>query len=156
SFAIAESGATGRRTRRIGLGFSPCSPCGSAAKTAPAIRPAPRSHTNVRPYICLLSVLGLRVHHTGVRIEEDLPFGALVEVEHVHDRTGRSIEGAAAEPLTLQPVVLDELGHRSLRDQRMADKVLLGEGRDHHEGDAETGAATSRHLLAAEADRLGC
>ena len=48
------------------------------------------------------------------------------EVEHVHDRTGRGIEGATAETLTVQPVVLDESRDRGLGGEHVADIVLLG------------------------------
>src|SRR5579872_5165006 len=80
---------------------------------------------------CLvLSVLDLvlGVHGTEGRIEEQRDRLLLREVEHVADRTGRGIEGALADTLAIQPIVLDKLRDRGLRDQQMADIVLLGEG----------------------------
>src|SRR5580700_1963922 len=104
---MAEKGATGRRTRWIGRGFSPGKPCGSAAKTAPAQRPAPRSHKSVRPCMLDRSVALVvrrlaRNHGARRRIEEELVVAiARTEVEHVGDRTGAGIERAAAETLAL-------------------------------------------------------
>src|ERR1700740_1044918 len=119
---MAEKGATGRRTRWIGCGFSPGKPCGSAAKTAPAQRPAPRSHNNVRPCMLNRSVAlairrRTRNHGARRRIEVELVVpDARTEVKQVGDRPGAGIEGAAAETLAVQPVVLDEAYHRGLRD----------------------------------------
>src|SRR5579862_7661663 len=152
SLAMAESGSILRRTRWIGFGFSPGWVCGSAAKTAPAKRPAPRDHTIVRCCIWFSS-LGFAVHRTGGGVEDQLPARRLIEIEHVHDRTGRGVERATAEPLTSQPVVLDELGNRGLRDERVADVVLLCERRDHHERLAHAGTATPRNRLAQETVR---
>src|SRR5882724_8188197 len=162
SFAMAERGATGGRMRWIGLGFSPGKPCGSAAKTAPAKKPAPRSHTSVRRYmIKLVTVVivvaivvveaGRRDDRTCRRVEDQLGYAILsatIEVEHVHDRTCRGIKRAAAETLAVQPVILDEARHRGLRDERVADEVLLREGRDHQERDAVARTAASRHRQA--------
>src|SRR6266478_1170898 len=86
-------------------------------------------------------------------IEDQLPAGLLAEVEHVHDRTGQAlvIEGALTEPLTVQPVVLDELRDRGLCGEHMADEVLLGVGRDHQEWLTHASTAASVHPLAMDA-----
>src|SRR3984957_7054417 len=154
---MAEKGATGRRTRWIGWGFSPGKPCGSAATTAPAERPAPRSHKSVLR--CMLDSSGslvVRGHGARRRIEQELVVAiALLEVEHVLDRTGSGIEGTAAETLALQPVVFDEAHHGGLRDPVVADIVLLGVGRDHEERDARARTAAPVHRGAVEAVGLG-
>jgi hypothetical protein len=45
----------------------------------------------------------------GVGIEDQRRRVDRAAVEHVIDRTGRGIEGATADTLTIQPIVLDEL-----------------------------------------------
>src|SRR5579864_957695 len=77
--------------------------------------------------------LGPAIHNAEGRIEDQLFRALLLEIEHVVDRAGRGIERTLAETLALEPVVLDELRDRGLRDQRVADIVLLGVGRDHQE-----------------------
>src|SRR5580692_7508896 len=121
------------------------------------MRPAPRNHTIVRWYMLLRSLdlvvrhLGLGVDGSEGRIEDQLLAVRLVEVEHVGDRAGGGVERAFTDTLGDgllagsggQPVVLDELRDRGLRDQRVADVVLLGVGRDHQEGLTRTRTATA-------------
>ncbi len=79
----------------------------------------------------------------------------LLKLNMSHDRAGRGIERALADTLTVQPVVLDELRNRGLRDERVADKVLLGEGRDHQEGLTRTRTAATGDRQAIDTGRLG-
>ena len=50
------------------------------------------------------------------------------EVEHLTDRVGDSIEGAAAQALSAQPVVLDEVNDRSLIGHAVIDEILPSPG----------------------------
>jgi hypothetical protein len=98
-------------------------------------------------------------HHdrAGGRIEEQLVgliVAIAIEIEHVQNRSGACIERATAQRLATQPIVFNEAHHGSLRNARVADVVLLGEGRDQQEGHAGARTAAPVHRLAAEADRL--
>src|ERR1700734_3092433 len=111
---------------------------------APAKRPAPRDRTISVRFVRLVLDRRLFVNEARALVENQFRRVLLLEIEHVVDRTGRGIEGAAAETLAVQPVILDELGDRGLRDLHVADIVLLGVGRDHQEGLASTRTATAR------------
>ena len=52
----------------------------------------------------------------------------LFEVEHLSDRVGDPIERAAAQALSTQPVVLDEVDDGTLIAHAVVDEVLLGPG----------------------------
>ena len=51
-----------------------------------------------------------------------------LEVEHLGDRVGDSIEGAAAQALSAEPVVLDEMNDRTLIGHAVIDKILPSPG----------------------------
>src|SRR5579883_1996920 len=105
-------------------------------------------HRIVR-WIILTRSVGFFEDLAGVLIEDQLDVVLLFEVEQAHDRTGRGIEGATAETLTIQPVVLDELRDRGLSDEHVVDMVLLGPGRDHEQRQpcARTATARDRQTL---------
>ena len=106
--------------------------------------------------LVLVLVLVLRIDGAEGRIEDQFRAIGLVEVEHIHDRAGGGVEGAPADTFTLQPVVLDELRDRGLRDEHVADVVLLGVGRDHHERGTRTWAAASSDRQAVDPGGFSC
>jgi len=53
------------------------------------------------------------------------------EFEHLSNGVGDAIEGAAAQALTAQPVIFDEVNDRTLIRHAVIDKVLLSPGGDH-------------------------
>ena len=67
----------------------------------------------------------------GRLIQDQRPRIWMGEIEHRVDGTGDGIEGAVADPLSMQPIVLDEAQNRSLIGQTMVDKVAPGKGRNH-------------------------
>src|ERR1700722_3995835 len=75
-------------------------------------------------------------HLAGRLIQYVRPRIGVVKVEHVVDRAGDGIEGAATHALSTQPIVFDETQHRRLIGQTVVDIVAPGEGRDHQQRQA--------------------
>src|SRR5882757_9505178 len=94
--------------------------------------------------------LGLADDGAAFFVQDQLHGFFLCEVEQVHDVAGVvDVERATTETLTVQPVVLDELRDRGLRDELVTDVVLLRVGRDHQERltSTRTAAAMDRKAL---------
>src|SRR6266478_3527112 len=96
----------------------------------------PRQPTKVLMSMMIVVVAsGGRDHNTGLFVEQQLAwaaFVAIVEVEHVVERSGDGIERAAMlNALAGQPVVLDEPQHRGLVGQGVIDMVTFRKGRHH-------------------------
>ena len=66
-----------------------------------------------------LPLAGLRVQN------QSSPGSDLAEVKHLGDGAGQRIEGALANALPAQPVVLDEMDDGGLIGYRMVHEVLL-------------------------------
>src|SRR5215471_3803901 len=69
-----------------------------------------------------------------------------VEVEHLSDRTGDTVETALADALPREPVVLDESQHGGLVDNCMVDEVLIGPRRNYNEWLARAIAAAAQGM----------
>lgn len=83
----------------------------------------------------------------GARIQEEntvAPY--FLEVEKLGQGVCDSIEGALADPLTAEPVVLDEPDHRSLVRDAVIDEVLPRPRRDHEQWQSRPMAATAKSM----------
>ena len=67
------------------------------------------------------------------RIQEQFAIivAAMFEVEHLRDRVADGIERSLTDPLSTEPVVLNEVNDRGLVGDRVIDKVLSRPWRDH-------------------------
>src|ERR1700744_1459206 len=63
---------------------------------------------------------------------------SVAEVKHAFDATRENIERAAANPLSLKPVVFNKTDDGSLVSLRMIDVILFGPGRDDEQRQART------------------
>src|SRR5580692_10889517 len=81
----------------------------------------------------------------AVAVAVPIPFAVpcRTKVEHLSDRVCECIEGALAETLSLQPVILDEPDDRTLVGESVIDKVRFCEWRDYQKRLARAVAATS-------------
>src|SRR5580704_12521199 len=81
----------------------------------------------------------------AVAVAVPIPFAVPCrpKVEHLSDRVCECIEGALAETLSLQPVILDEPDDRTLVGESVIDEVRFCEWRDYQKRLARAVAATS-------------
>src|SRR5580700_10666064 len=94
----------------------------------------------------------------AVAVAVPIPFAVpcRTKVEHLSDRVCECIEGALAETLSLQPVILDEPDDRTLVGESVIDEVRSGEWRDYDKRQARAITATpfdtgQRRAVAADA-----
>src|SRR5580692_8162618 len=80
-----------------------------------------------------------------IAIAVPVPLGVpfRTKVEHLSDRVCECVEGALADALSLQPVILDEPDDRTLVGESVIDEVRFGEWRDYQKRLARAVAATS-------------
>lgn len=165
--AAAQSGADCRRRQQAGPLLAVATPRASLLRRLP---PRPRlrrerhKQGRTQPAAAAWGSSSVRASRrrrsrqwrAGLRIEiKRGSLAAVFEIEQAVDRSGGRIEGAAAEPRTLQPIVFDEAHHGGESNLRVADIVLLRPRRNHKERYSRAGTASAVDRLAADARQRG-
>jgi len=77
------------------------------------------------------------------------------KIKHRVDRSGKGVEGAAADPLSLQPIVFDEAQNGGLIGQTMVDKVVPRKGRNHQQRQPRPIAAPALGMIDGRSGKRG-